>query len=145
MFKIYNIFNFNHNSPIVPAKLNLREKNGIKLLSKLPVQAGDEIVTAEVKYCKEKNFTFYKTIVKDLTDNERGIHTYGINKLNSYIEGMYMDTYPKYRGRGIGEVMRLVNIIEMQVNNLKRNKIVSTPSAVLFHHKYKFVPDVNNL
>lgn len=59
----------------------------------------------------------------------------------------YIQTDPKYRGNNyfVGELLRLSSIITMIENKMKEMEITSLKSAVFFHAKYKFVPDITQI
>jgi len=51
-------------------------------------------------------------------------------------------TYPAYRGNGLGEVMRLTSIAQMVENNVDEIDLHSKPTAIYFHAKYGFEPNI---
>lgn len=64
--------------------------------------------------------------------------------------GKYIEVDPEYRkglrkrGHNFGELLRLSSIMAMMKNNLDSINIFSKGSAVFFHSKYKFEPDMSD-
>lgn len=73
-----------------------------------------------------------------------------IEPKNQRIRGMNIQTSEEYRatkkGRrhGFGELMRLTSIMEMLENNCNSISIFSKNTAVYFHGKYKFKPNITD-
>lgn len=64
------------------------------------------------------------------------------------MEGLYLTVDPGYRSAQknnlrFGEILRLASIIEMLENGKNLFKIYSKNTAVYFHSKYKFEPNMN--
>lgn len=142
---LFNIFRIGKKLGKAPSHVNFRKDNDVKLLSPISLQVGNDTFTAEAIRCQANDTLFYKTIINNKNHDEIGNHYYMMNKPAAFMFGTYLDTFPKYRGRGIGEILRLINIIEMVENKIKNNNIVSLPSAVAFHIKYKFLPNIMDL
>ena len=65
------------------------------------------------------------------------------------ITGLNINVEPEYRHTAnrnfrLGEILRLATIIEMLENNKNIFKIFSKDTAVYFHSKYKFEPDIKS-
>ncbi|MBE7709817.1 MAG: hypothetical protein E7Z93_05140 [Cyanobacteria bacterium SIG32] len=58
--------------------------------------------------------------------------------------GANIRTHANYRHHSLGEISRVASIITMLQNNLDRIKIYSIGDAVMFHHKYKFEPNITD-
>lgn len=87
-------------------------------------------------YLKIKNDN-YRNIAESLfriSDKEKSIFT------------AYMDVIGnKNKGKGLGVIMHLNNIMELLENNLSSIKLYSMGHAVLFHGKCKFEPRLNGM
>lgn len=66
----------------------------------------------------------------------------GIEDRKKGIFGFNINVERKYRNNFVGELLRLVSIIELFENNKEEIEIASKPSAIYFHSKYKFEPDI---
>lgn len=69
---------------------------------------------------------------------------------NTPMEGLFITVNPDYRSTTkrnfrFGEILRLASIIEMLENGKNLFKIYSKNSAVYFHSKYKFEPNMNTV
>jgi hypothetical protein len=53
-----------------------------------------------------------------------------------------METDPTSRGGGLGTCMHLTNIIEMMENDVSKIELTAAPSAIPFHIKCGFKPDM---
>lgn len=73
-----------------------------------------------------------------------GHEIFSLDQERKSMYGHYLEVEPEYRMRGFrfGEVVRLSSIITMLENNIKQFDILSKNTAVYFHSKYKFVPNV---
>lgn len=65
-------------------------------------------------------------------------------KPNNEIEGLYITTKREFKDKGgrIGELLRLTSIIEFLENQKDKFSIYSKETAIMFHSKYKFEPDI---
>ncbi len=68
-------------------------------------------------------------------------------KENNYFVGLNILVQPEYRNNGhknfrFGEILRLASIIEMLENKKEFFKIYSKDTAVYFHSKYEFEPNI---
>ena len=79
-----------------------------------------------VSTIKENNK--FKTILINNKNNLVGINSFKIQE----------NTFNKHTG--LGEIMRLISIIDMIENNLQKIQIFSLSKATPFHLKYKFKP-----
>ena len=62
----------------------------------------------------------------------------------SQIDGLYIRTKNEFKNKGgrIGELLRLTSIIEFLENQRDKFSIYSKETAIMFHSKYKFEPDI---
>ena len=67
-----------------------------------------------------------------------------IMNTNDNIEGLYIETEKEFKNKGgrIGELLRLTSIIEFLENKKKNFNIYSKETAIMFHTKYKFEPNI---
>ncbi len=67
-----------------------------------------------------------------------------IMNANDSIEGLYIETKNEFKNCGarIGELLRLTSIIEFLENKKGKFNIYSKETAILFHTKYKFEPNM---
>ena len=49
-----------------------------------------------------------------------------------------------YKGKGLGELLRLTTIIEMIENKVEQIRLYSKNTAIYFHTKYKFEPNIKS-
>lgn len=119
--------------------INFKKQDGINILPPIPVQLKNQTAIAEVKKVMDN---FYQTTVSDSNKTVLGRHHYEIDK--NALLGKIMTTHPYQSRLGIGEVMRLVSIMEMLANNIEKNVIYATPSAFFFHTKYQFNTHIDN-
>lgn len=61
------------------------------------------------------------------------------------ISGLYIKVNEEYQRKGynLGEILRLSSIIEIIENKIKNFNIVSKSTAIYFHSKYKFEPNIS--
>ena len=65
-------------------------------------------------------------------------------KGDQFLFGFEIKSLQEYRHKGfrLGEILRLFSIMELIQEGLKSINIISRPSAVIFHNKYKFQSDL---
>lgn len=81
----------------------------------------------------------FKTILLDNKNNIVGINSFKIYQ--NIFNGYNMNTLINHNTHtGLGEIMRLISIIDMLENNLNKIQILSISNAIHFHKKYKFKP-----
>lgn len=86
------------------------------------------------------NFDIY---IKNNWGSEMGREELLFNFHDRYIFGSDMQVEEAYKqAYKVGETLRLASIMEMLINNLEKIKIFSTNSAVMFHAKYGFKPNI---
>ena len=94
----------------------------------------------------------FKRLFIELTDNKEllGKEELSLNDDGGKMVGLDISVINKYRDNGektgyrLGEILRLASIIEMLENKKNHFKIYSKNSAVYFHSKYKFSPDITS-
>ena len=80
----------------------------------------------------------------DVLGSLMGKYEYSMNLASKKIGLGYIETSSKHRGKGIGEIMRLASIMELKENKMNAIELESLPSAVPFHAKYKFKPNLES-
>ena len=68
----------------------------------------------------------------ELTDNKKSMF------------GFDIAVSKNHQKKSVGELLRLVSIMEMFENNKNEIEIYSKPNAIYFHSKYKFEPHINS-
>ena len=83
-------------------------------------------------------------LLRDKANKILGSERLVIENNNPNAAGLYIETSPKFRqkGVGIGEILRLSSIILILKNKIKEFEIFSKAEAVYFHSKYKFKPAI---
>lgn len=94
----------------------------------------------------EDGFCRYITEIKNKQNKLLGKEIFSLFDNEHEITGLDIVVAPEYRNRNynIGEILRLVSIIEMLENKINALKIYSKDSAIYFHSKYKFIPNIRN-
>lgn len=102
-------------------------------------------LTVETKRYKDETYKFI-TELKNEKGNLFGKEVFAIEANSKKLQGFYIETNPKYRKTQyrFGELLRLSSIIEMLENGLSTFEIYSKDTAIYFHSKYKFIPDIKN-
>lgn len=82
--------------------------------------------------------------IKNKTGKRLGHEIFSIYNNQKTMLGYYIEVEPEYRKKGyhLGELIRLSSIITMLENNIKQLDILSKNTAIYFHSKYKFTPNV---
>lgn len=97
---------------------------------------------AEVKNCDNGGHQFI-TEIKNAYNKVLGFEAFSMHENTPTITGLYIQVDPEYRNRHhLGELLRLISIIELIENKVKNLKIFSKYNAIFFHAKYKFMPDI---
>ena len=92
----------------------------------------------------------YNKLIADIKTNkgeELGYEIYSIEDYNKSMFGYSISTNPEYRNSHsknfrFGEILRLSSIISMVENQIKTFGLYSKNSAIYFHSKYKFIPNI---
>lgn len=82
--------------------------------------------------------------IKNKMGKRLGHEIYSLDTERHTMNGYYIEVEPEYRQRNynFGEILRLSSIITMLENKVKQFDILSKNTAVYFHSKYKFIPNV---
>ena len=102
----------------------------------------DELnISTKVEKCRGESKKFRINIANKY--NMKIAHEdFNINKKENELYGIIIKTSENYRKNNLAEILRLGSIITMLKNGIKNFKILSLDTAVLFHTKYKFEPDI---
>lgn len=94
----------------------------------------------------ENAFCRYITEVRNKQGKLLGKEFFSMFDNEQDIVGLDIIVEPEYRNKNynIGEILRLVSIIEMLENKINSLKIYSKDSAIYFHSKYNFVPNIKS-
>lgn len=135
----------NFESPISFNSLTIYNKNGINFPKDFDCNTKDKNKTPHnITVQKNKVMGAYEV---QLTDKYNS-HLAAVQELMIWPEFNYifidnMKTEPGSRGKGLGTCMHLTNIIEMMENNIGKLELSAAPSAIPFHVKCGFKPDIN--
>lgn len=96
---------------------------------------------------KQLNITTTKDKHGEFNIEVRGSGAHALSKerfcmFPQELYGVNIKTHANYRRQSLGEISRITSIMTMLQNNLSRIKIYSIGDAVIFHHKYKFEPNI---
>lgn len=74
-----------------------------------------------------------------------GKEIFSLEQNSDNMFGYFMEVGQEYRNKNFrfGEILRLSSIIEMIENKIKTLNIYSKDTAIYFHSKYKFKPDIH--
>lgn len=134
----------NFASPISFNALEMYKANNIKFPCDFSCRTKDQNRTLyNVSVNENKNIGYYE--VKFTNDNE--IYPTAEQEMMIWPEIDYMfvdnmETDESNRGNGLGTCMHLTNIIEMMENNIERIELIAAPSAIPFHTKCGFKPNI---
>ena len=81
---------------------------------------------------------------KNQKTKKMGYHDYYLQLSNKELEGEYIEVEKDFRKQGVGELLRLASIIEMNANNLDKMTLFSFAEAVKFHALYGFYPNAKS-
>lgn len=82
----------------------------------------------------------------EIYDSERqllGYDVFDMPKSDSMFE-YDIKVLPEYRGKGLGELMRLTSIAQMLENNVDEMDLYSKSTAIYFHAKHGFEPNIKS-
>lgn len=101
---------------------------------------GDLTLTTS-KY--EDGYDRFMTLINNKCGKSLGYEIFSLDRSKKYMFGYYMRVEPEYQKKfGFGELLRLSSIIEMLENNIPKIKIYSKDTAIYFHSRYKFQPEI---
>lgn len=104
--------------------------------------AGD--ICVEVSRIKKYNYETndYETNLYTKTRELAGKEVFWLSPEKKEMVGCNIEIRRVFRGKHLGELLRLVSIIEMVENKVSQMQIFSRESAVYFHSKYGFEPNI---
>ncbi|MDY6359085.1 MAG: hypothetical protein SPL73_06325 [Cyanobacteriota bacterium] len=140
-----NIFTRANKKPLAHPTFKTATSDGYVMHSDMPVAYKDG--TATLTTCCNATGQEYAdheilTQVTDTSGSVLGYYTYSIDPIERKISYGILQTYPDFRSKGVGEIMRLSSLMELKENFIKAIEIDSLENAVPFHAKYKFLPDI---
>lgn len=88
----------------------------------------------------------YITKLTDKNNKILGYEIFSFEDFDKDLFGYSIRVNPELRQKGLrlGELLRLSSIIELFENKMQKLKIYSKDTAIYFHSKYKFQPDIDN-
>lgn len=88
----------------------------------------------------------YITKLKDKNNNILGYEIFSFEDFYNTLFGYSIRVNPELRQKGLhlGELLRLSSIIEMFENKAQKLELYSKDTAIYFHSKYKFQPNINS-
>ena len=89
-----------------------------------------------------KSWNKYKIEIEDKIGHMLGKELLSVDKDNKKMYGFDIFVSPEYRNKQLGELLRLFSLMIMKENKSPHLKIYSKNSAVYFHSKYKFEPQI---
>lgn len=103
-------------------------------------------ISAEVRQIEGKYFRF-KSEIFNSTHNPIGSDEFSLVEMQAgSMSDLYMQSNEEYREKnfGIGKLLRLVSVMEMLKNQINQIKLYSVETAIYFHSKFGFEPDIRN-
>ena len=85
----------------------------------------------------------FRTEVFDSNKQLLGYDVFDMPKADSMFE-YEIKVFPPYRGNGLGELMRLTSVAQMVENNVDEMNLFSKPTAIYFHAKHGFEPNIKS-
>ncbi len=125
-------------------QLQFKKQDNFKIAQdyKLPVQ-NDSDVFVRIEPDYEKNH--YETVIDNRNYHNLARNQFAFDEKTKTIKNGGMDVWSKnQRGKGLGVVLHLNNIMELLENDLDKIELYSMGKAVLFHGKCKFEPVFTN-
>ena len=100
-------------------------------------------LTLETRKYEEDTFKFI-TELKNTKGKLLGKEIFSLDPNNKKLQGFFIEIAPEYRKKHFkfGELLRLSSIIEMLENRMSKFEIYSKDTAIYFHSKYKFIPNI---
>ena len=88
----------------------------------------------------------YVTKLTDKNNKILGYEIFSFEDCDKDLFGYSIRVNPELRQKGfrLGELLRLSSIIELFENKMQKLKIYSKDTAIYFHSKYKFQPDITS-
>lgn len=146
MIKILPKLDFIHRK--TPSKLVMPifekvTKDGCSVHTDIPISyKGGSHATLSTNIYEDNNNLLH-TICSEILNScgeKMGTYTYDIDTYRKSIKNGIIVTEPGFQHKGIGEILRLSSIMELNENNIKALSLESVSSAIPFHFKYKFKP-----
>ena len=85
----------------------------------------------------------FRTEIFDLNKQLLGYDLFDMPKADMMFE-YDITVLPAHRGKGLGELMRLTSVAHMVENNVDEMDLYSKPTAIYFHAKHGFEPNIKS-
>lgn len=96
----------------------------------------------KTKVVKQRDFNYVTNLIGEKSENLGSDYFY-MNPKEHLMIDYDIRTPVKYRGKyRLGELLRLISIIQMNENNIQKMDLYSRENAVLFHARYGFKPKI---
>lgn len=108
------------------------------------IKVVDKIFGELISVSSKESSSLYKTELKNKMGKTLGSELFTLDKDSDKSTGLYLSVKDEYRNKGFrfGEILRLSSIIMILENKIREFKICSKNSAIFFHSKYKFNPNI---
>lgn len=135
----------NFATPLSFNSLNIYREQGINFPEDFTCNTKDKNQTPyNISIYNNKHMGYYETRFINMDNSQ--LEAAQEMMIWPEIDYMFIDnmlTYNECRGKGLGTCMHLTNIIEMMENNIEKIELRAVPSAIPFHIKCGFKPDMN--
>ena len=127
---------------VKPVMHNISTNDGRKRCSFSVENARVGIVDVQMKEYNLEQDRF-RTEIFDSNKQLLGYDLFDMPKADSMFE-YDITVLPEHRGKGLGELMRLTSIVQMVENDVDELDLYSKGSAVYFHAKHGFEPNIRS-
>lgn len=99
-----------------------------------------------IKNTPQDGYNKYYSEIMDFKGNVLGSDSFGIYQKDNSICDFYMEISKNLRQSTLhlGEILRIKSIIELIENGLNAIELTSKETAIYFHSKYHFIPQIKN-
>ena len=130
-------------SPIKPTITTLADSKKLCSFRIMSNKAGELDLTVKPKLF---GYNCFISELKNRFNKLLGFEEFTLFNGTQNIDGFFIRVNNEYQRQGynFGEILRLSSIIEILENKVKNFNIVSKDSAIYFHSKYKFKPNISS-
>ncbi len=130
-------------SPIKPTITTLADSKKLCSFRIMSNKAGELDLTVKPKLF---GYNCFISELKNRFNKLLGFEEFTLFNGTQNIDGFFIRVNNEYQrcGYNFGEILRLSSIIEILENKVKNFNIVSKDSAIYFHSKYKFKPNISS-